>query len=162
MTPVFALQPLPKSIFLAGPTPRQATSANPCPAPTWRPHALAVLHELGFNGSVYVPESENWLPHNDYDGQVPWEWEALNLSTVVVFWVPRTLDDMPAFTTNVEFGNLAASGKVVLGFPEQASKMKYLAKLAERHGIPVFHTLRATLTEAVEATRRPFGSKGVL
>ncbi len=150
MTPVFALQPLPKSIFLAGPTPRAAET------PSWRPQALDLLKDMGFEGQVYVPEAADWQPHDHYQDQIQWEWEALNIASVVVFWVPRDLASMPAFTTNVEFGLLVQSGKLVLGYPASAPKMKYLAKLARRHGVQVFHELEETLAAAVEMTRRPF------
>lgn len=152
MTPVFSLQKLPKSIFLAGPTPRSKD------VPSWRPEALLILERLGFAGNVYLPEAADWAPHEHYDDQVHWEWEALNLSTVVVFWVPRDLKTMPALTTNVEFGLLAQSGKLILGYPETAPKMMYLGKLAARHGAPVFHTLESTLKAAVASTLVPFGS----
>ena len=33
-----------------------------------------------------------------------WERIALTDATVILFWVPRKLPDMAAFTTNVEFG----------------------------------------------------------
>ncbi len=151
MTPVFALQPLPKSIFLAGPTPRHTAT------PSWRPEALRILQDMGFSGQVYVPETADWKAHDHYDDQLHWEWEALNLATVAAFWVPRDLETMPAFTTNVEFGLLIQSGKLILGFPQDAPKMTYLAKLAKRHGAQVFHTLDDTLKAAVEATARPFG-----
>lgn len=153
MTPVFALESLPKSIFLAGPTPRHAATVS------WRPEALRILEDLAFDGQVFVPESPDWGAHGHYDDQLHWEWEALNLCTVVVFWVPRDLETMPAFTTNVEFGLLIQSGKLILGFPEAAPKMAYLAKLARRHGAPVFHTLEDTLKAAVAATRLPFGAQ---
>jgi hypothetical protein len=153
MTPVFALQPLPKSIFLAGPTPRDPAT------PSWRPEALRLLEALGLEGKVYVPETADWSAHAQYDGQIQWEWEALNAATVVAFWVPRDLVAMPALTTNVEFGLLVQSGKLVLGYPQDAPKMKYLARLAERHGAPVLHDLEATLRAAVEMTRRPFGER---
>lgn len=152
MIPVFALQRLPKSIFLAGPTPRDRATRS------WRPEALRMLQDLGFEGQIYVPETADWVPHEHYEAQVHWEWEALNAATVVAFWVPRDLAAMPALTTNVEFGMLVRSGKLVLGYPLYAQKMKYLAKLAKRHGVPVFHDLEATLGEAVERTRRPFGT----
>jgi hypothetical protein len=53
MNVVFADEPLefrPPSLFLAGPTPRSAEVAS------WRPGALHILSELGFGGSVLVPE----------------------------------------------------------------------------------------------------------
>ena len=43
-----------------------------------------------------------------------------------MFWVPRVLPDMPAFTTNVEFGYWLHSGKVIYGRPDDATKIKYL------------------------------------
>ena len=55
-----------------------------------------------------------------------WEREALINATVILFWVPRKLPDMSAFTTNVEFGYWLHSGKVVYGRPNDASKIKYL------------------------------------
>ena len=55
-----------------------------------------------------------------------WEREALTKATVILFWVPRKLPDMAAFTTNVEFGYWLHSGKVIYGRPDDASKIKYL------------------------------------
>lgn len=151
MTPIFALQPLPKSIFLAGPTPRESWVS------TWRPDALLILERLKFKGNVYVPEASDWGPHSEYDGQVQWEWEALNLATIVVFWIPRALPDMPGFTTNIEFGMLIQSGKVILGYPQEAPKMKYLDKLAKRFNVPIYRTLEDTLRAGVERTTQSFG-----
>ena len=156
MRPVFATQPLPKSIFLAGPTPRTPEVQS------WRPDALDLLGAFKFEGDVFVPEAENWRPRKDgYDEQVHWEWEALNRATVVVFWVPRELSTMPAFTTNVEYGLLAQSGKLVLGYPDGAAKMGYLTKLAQRFHIPVYKTLYATLQAAVLKANGTFGATQV-
>jgi hypothetical protein len=154
MKVIYAQQPIEKSIFLVGPTPRRRDVA------TWRPEALHLLeHDLKFNGTVLVPETEGFLPNDNYDNQVHWEWEGLNTATVVACWVPRDMKDMPAFTTNVEFGMMVASGKVVLGFPPKAPKMRYLQKLADRYNAPVFGTLLDTLAEAVHRTRVPFGQR---
>lgn len=148
----YALEPVPKSIFLAGPTPRTPE------VPSWRPAAIEMLrNELNFDGTVLVPEAADGKPHDDYDRQISWEWEALNQATIVVFWVPRELIAMPAFTTNVEFGFLVASGKLVLGAPTSASKMTYLHALAARYNVPVFNSLFDTLIEAVDRTKSPYG-----
>ena len=64
---------------------------------------------------------------------------------------------MPAFTTNVEFGLLASSGKRVLGAPTDAKKMTYLHALAKRYNVPVFDTLFDTLVEAVYRTKVAYG-----
>jgi hypothetical protein len=115
------------------------------------------LEELGFNGTVFVPEPEGYTPNDSYEHQISWEWEALNQATVAVFWVPRHLESFPAFTTNVEFGLLVASGKAVLGFPDGAPKMRYLDKPGQRFHLVAQTTLRATLVEAVRLTRILFG-----
>jgi len=147
------------SIFLAGPTPRSEDTLS------WRPMALSHLREIGFTGSVFIPETEEWGWLGDYEGQVTWEWKALGLASCTLFWVPRDLKDMPAFTTNVEFGLMVAlrPDMVVLGAPEGAPKLRYLRSLAtqidrfHRHlgyddealdPIPVAQTLKEALTLA--------------
>lgn len=130
--PAFAGDYVPNSIFLAGPTPREEGVNG------WRPTALAILKESGFDGCVFVPQDENWGWCGDYDRQVKWEWEALGRAERTLFWVPRDLKDMPAFTTNVEFGFMVATcpDRVTLGFPEGSPKNRYLASIA--NDLPVF------------------------
>jgi len=149
----YAVQSLPKSIFLAGPTPRDANT------PSWRPRALEILEEINFDGAVFVPESEKWTTKEEYLSQVEWEWEGMNGATVVVFWIPRNLEEMPAFTTNVEFGLMAHSSKVVLGYPPHTPKMGYLHALAKRYNIQVVSSLETLLAIAVETTKKPFESE---
>jgi hypothetical protein len=146
MNIVYARQPLPKSIFLAGPTPRDLAVAS------WRPEAIRLLKNIGFDGYVFVPEAEDWQPHDDYDGQIEWEWAGIERASTVLFWIPRHLIDMPAFTTNVEFGLTVASQKILLGFPPDAPKCKYLKALAERYSVPVFSTLEDIVRAAVSRT----------
>lgn len=109
-----------KSIFLAGPTPRGENAIS------WRTEACQTLKNLDFDGIIYVPEYSTWKPKEDYVDQAMWEREALTSATVILFWVPRKLPDMPAFTTNVEFGYWLHSGKVIYGRPDDASKITYL------------------------------------
>lgn len=109
-----------KSIFLAGPTPRGEN------AKSWRTDACKKLEELEFDGVVYVPEYSTWKPKVDYIDQAMWERIALTESTVILFWIPRSLPDMPAFTTNVEFGYWLHTNKVIYGRPNNAEKIKYL------------------------------------
>ena len=109
-----------KSIFLAGPTPRDKNTKS------WRTTACEELKKLGFDGIVYVPEYSSWKPKTDYIDQVMWEREALTAAIVIAFWIPRSLPSMPAFTTNVEFGYWLHSGKIIYGRPTTAQKVKYL------------------------------------
>lgn len=109
-----------KSIFLAGPTPRDKNTIS------WRTKACEMLKEQGFDGLVYVPEYSSWKPKADYVDQAMWERLALTEATLIVFWIPRHLPDMPAFTTNVEFGYWLHTNKVLYGRPDNAEKIKYL------------------------------------
>lgn len=152
---IYAQQQLEKYIFLVGPSPRK--NRNKPPVPSWRPGACHILQKLEFEGTVLVPELESHDAPDDYDSQIPWEWEGLNLATVAPVWADRDLVNLPGFTTNIEAGMLAASGKMLLGFPKDAPKSAYLARLAKRFHVPVFHTLEALLAEAVRRTRLPFG-----
>lgn len=144
---VYAQQPFPdqttQSIFLAGPTPRRAD------VPSWRPEAISLLRELGYNGLVFVPEDHERIWRGDYVGQVEWEEEGLERCDVVVFWIPREISTMPAFTTNDEWGHWKDSNKVVLGYPETAEKISYQSHYAKKLDVPLHHTLRETLQAAM-------------
>ena len=145
---VYANQSLPsqwsKSIFLAGPTPRDPET------PSWRPDALRALEEQGYDGVVFVPETSDKQWHHDYIDQVGWEEECLNAADCILFWVPRDLKTMPAFTTNIEFGFWADSGKAVVGFPKDAPKTKYIKHYCDKLKIPNSNTLDNTVKNAVE------------
>jgi hypothetical protein len=110
------------SIFLAGPTPRSKDVKS------WRPEALEILQQLGFEGTVLVPERNDWSVKFDYTDQIDWEFAGLSDSTVIVFWVPRDMAIMPALTTNVEFGYwiALAAERVIYGRPENAASIRYL------------------------------------
>lgn len=133
------------ALFLAGPTPRSPE------VPSWRPEALRVLEESGYDGVVFVPEDENGEWRHSYLEQVEWESSGLHFADIIVFWVPRELETMPAFTTNVEFGHWVASGKVVLGYPPGAPKNRYLDWLLAHHarGQRPSETLADTLAAAL-------------
>jgi 8-oxo-dGTP pyrophosphatase MutT (NUDIX family) len=141
-----------KSLFLAGPTPR-----NPDEQESWRPDALDILRDKGFEGVIFIPEPRDGKFSSSYDGQIDWEEKYLNVADCIVFWVPRNLDldskgfpKMAAFTTNVEFGTWQSSGKIVFGAPPEASKNGYLKHYAEKYNVPVATTLTETLDNALE------------
>lgn len=114
-----------KSIFLAGPTPRSKKIGS------WRPEAIKILENLNFTGIVYCPERNFDDRTFDYTNQVEWERQAQEVADVILFWVPRELKNMPAFTTNVEFGYWIGKnkGKVIYGRPANSEKNRYLDKI---------------------------------
>jgi 8-oxo-dGTP pyrophosphatase MutT (NUDIX family) len=138
-----APDPLHASIFLAGPTPRDADT------PSWRPEALRLLAARGFTGAVFVPEARDGLWSRDYDGQVEWEEAHLHMADVVLFWVPRELRRMPALTTNDEWGAHKHSGKVVFAAPPGAEKVKYQRYYAEKLHVPTADELGAAVDLAL-------------
>lgn len=71
-----------KSIFLAGPTPREVET------PSWRDDACRILEEIGFDGIVYEPEYSNKIAKESYDDQAMWEREALTAASLIIFWIP--------------------------------------------------------------------------
>lgn len=135
---VFSDQEIPqkiiKSVFLAGPSPRTQDVFD------WRHEALSSFEKNGFNGTIFIPvpkerfygkeDSPDWT----YDNQVEWECHARAVSDIILFWVPREIDrskkdlGMPAFTTNIEFGEDLHSGKIMYGRPDKAEKCRYLDK----------------------------------
>lgn len=133
-----------KSIFLAGPTPREEHIIS------WRVEACKYLEELGFEGIVYIPEYYTWKPRENYINQAIWERTCLIEATVIMFWIPRHLPDMPGFTTNVEFGYWMHSKKVVYGRPNDAEKIKYLDWLYElEYNKKPLETLYETVRESI-------------
>lgn len=145
------------SVFLAGPTPRSAD------VPSWRPEAIRLLDDLWTRPevlTVLAPEPRDGKWTAEYDHQVSWETIAREAATVVLYWVPRDLTTMPAFTTNVEFGLDVGTGKsVILGCPPDCpnpERNRYLIWVAERHGVPVVKTL---LDAAWFATERATGAR---
>ncbi|GAA2408675.1 hypothetical protein GCM10010191_16570 [Actinomadura vinacea] len=133
------------AVFLAGPAPRSPE------VPSWRPAAHAELRERWRGGRLVVfdPEDRKEVLF-DYAGQVDWEERCLNLADEVLFYVPRDLETMPAFTTNVEWGIWHDSGRVVFGAPPGAPKNRYLLHYAEKFGVPTATDLPGTVAATLD------------
>ena len=124
MEVIYALESMPiaiqKSIYLAGPSPRDAAHPN------WRQEALHLLEDAGYDGHVFVPLPRDGSQAEDYLIQADWEQRAMNHSDILLFWVPRDLTTLPGFSTNVEFGQKIAGRNIVLGHPTEAPKCRFL------------------------------------
>lgn len=152
VTVVWAREPIPAggpSVFLAGPTPRAGS------VPSWRPAAIDAL-AAGWAGpgplTVLTPESRGGKRAAEYHDQVGWETAGLDAATAILFWLPRDLETLPGFTTNVEFGLYASCGRVVLGAPPDCpnpERNRYLVWTASRFGVPVYPTLDETVAGAL-------------
>jgi len=120
---IFFASPRYHTIFLAGPTPRDKDIKS------WRNDALNILKKNEYNGVIIIPEidkklyyGKNDMPNNIMD----WENYYMTQCDVIVFWVPRKLENLPGFTTNVEFGRFCSDSRSLYGRPIGAPKTKYL------------------------------------
>jgi len=105
-----------------------------------------------------VPESSNGQWKHDYDDQIEWEEAGLKAATCIMFWVPRDLKTMPAFTTNDEWGYWKESGKVVFGAPEWAERVRYQLYYAKKLSILHSDTLEGTIKHAMTLSQARFES----
>lgn len=138
------------TIFLAGPTLRANTFGNTDGA-SWRPRACSLLESYLFRGTIIIPEHEPGKSCIITDGDeiLDWEWQMLAKADVVAFWVPRNMRTLPGLTTNIEFGMLLRSGKIVFGAPHDAEHVGYMRTACDRVGVPSAQTLEATMHLAV-------------
>ncbi len=150
------------SIFLAGPTFRIHKGDNKPPI-SWRDEAVQFLEEQGFNGNVFIPEFENDVFPSDFtlSRQVDWEIQFLNYADVILFWIPRDLKVLPAFTTNIEFGEWMSSGKIVIGAPPEAPKNDYIRERCARKDIPWYNTLKSCVNAGLELLNKIRSSKAL-
>jgi hypothetical protein len=134
---------------------------------SWRPDALDFFSQFDFRGTVFVPEVEAEMIQKeerlstdlgDFD-EAMWEWERFETATVIMFWVPRDLKDMPGFTTNIEWGRWYTSGKVVLGFPAGTPKIGYFIRCAKEYEIPMFNNLFQTVEAATRLAYKLFNQE---
>lgn len=145
------------AMFLAGPSPRQASVAD------WRPEALALLEAMNFQGEVLIPIPKERFygatqntPGWTYVSQITWERRAREFADLIVFWLPRHIDrsredlGMPAFTSNFELGEDLGTGKVLYGRPDDAEKCRYLDARVKSEGQQV-HTRLDSLLEAASS-----------
>jgi len=137
-----------KSVFLAGPTPRNDSVKS------WRPEAIKMFKDFGFDGTLLIPEfkdRKDWKENFAYNAQIDWEHNAMELADIILFWIPRKLPDMPAFTTNTEYGYWLAKdpSRITLGIPDNAVKCDYIKYTAGKHKILNFRILRSLVVHTI-------------
>ena len=136
-----------KIIFLAGPTPRDPAVKS------WRPDAIEIFEKLGFNGTLLIPEMRGGFTDDfEYGDQIDWEQDGLETVNVIMFWIPRELKLMPAFTTNIEFGYWLAKdpSKMVIGYPKGTPNMRYFDYKCGLMGNYISHDLKETIKRAMK------------
>jgi calcineurin-like phosphoesterase family protein len=162
---IYSLEPISrktKSIFLAGPTMRISENFDGV-NDSWRLNAINLLRKAGFTGNIIVPEFKNNTKPNgwSYEKQIEWEILGLSSATVILFWIPRELNKLPAFTTNIEFGEWLHSGKIVIGAPSDAPKNDYLKARCNKLKIQWNNTLLDTVSNAINKISSPNNEKNI-
>jgi ADP-ribose pyrophosphatase YjhB (NUDIX family) len=142
-----------KSIFLAGPTPRNKNVKS------WREEAIEILKNLNYDGIIFSPEDNPDNPEicfpdyetdpEGYKEQVKWEQKWLSSCDCILFWIPRELSTLPGFTTNVEFGIYYKSGKISIGAPKDSAKNNYLKVTSEAEGLIWYEDLKECIINAL-------------
>lgn len=128
-----------KSIFLAGPTPRNNNVKD------WRIDVIEELKNKNFVGTIIVPTFEDKIDNNfAYEKQIEWELEYLEKSDLILFWIPRNLKTLPGFTTNIEFGFWLGKNpkKIIVGIPEYAEKCDYIIYMCKKYKIPLYNSIK--------------------
>jgi hypothetical protein len=162
--------PMLQSIFLAGPTARDARTA-------WRLEALAMFEARGFRGTAILPEFRD----GTFDARVParfgappsplpsmratsfnilaWETTGIEHASVVLFWMPFALDSgpdsLPGFTTRAEVSRELArdATRLALGMPAGALSGGHIRYHAFRAGVPIAASLAETVDAALARIR---------
>lgn len=116
-----------KSIFLAGPTPRDKN------VPSWRGDAIKIFNDLGFDGTLIIPEEpkKHYYEKENNFNEIKWDMEALLKADVVMMWLPRE-GDMLGLSSNVEFGYLLNKGNMIYGRPNTAFRCEFLDYLYKK------------------------------
>lgn len=155
-----------QSVFLAGPTNRGSGLTQ------WRQLAITFF-QPNFDGVLIIPEFEdgrfaehvqerfgawskpapNLPPHMKVSTYniIDWETYGIRNSTLVMFWMPFSLDDheepRPGYTTRGEVAGILASQpkRCVLGMPPDAFSAGYIRYHAAKAGIPIYETLLDTV-----------------
>lgn len=142
-------------IFLAGPCTRTNDELSKT---DWREDFISKLESKGYNGDVIDPTNEEY-DENDPDyltKQTLWEHENMFISSVVVFWLDRHFPNIPALTSNIEFGLFAfnRNKRIIVGCPEGADKNTYIEVLCNSYDIPCYKTMDEIIDNIMEYYNR--------
>ena len=135
------------SVFLAG-------SIDNDSAVDWQSAAIETLNS--FNGPLTIlnPRRDEWdatweqrMSHPAFREQVEWELDALSRTTVIaMYFAPNT----KAPITLLELGLHAATGKLLVGCPDDYWRKGNVEIVCARHTIPLFNDLDDLLAATVK------------
>jgi nucleoside 2-deoxyribosyltransferase len=110
-----------KSIFLAGPSPRNEQIVS------WRKEAIKYFEKYHFEGTLFVPEKEfNSIQEEGNVNNMSWDQKALGDADLILFWIPREIPNLLGLTTNVEFGYFLNKKPIIYGRPDISVRNEYI------------------------------------
>lgn len=138
-------------VFLAGPIQG---------APKWQEKMsedLSLIKDL----LVCNPRRNKKDDKFDYNQQVTWESKYLNLSDVIVFWIPKEYEKIEGRdygqTTRIELGEWACKTnykKIIVGIDDSFTSKRYIKKrLLDDYGIEVLDTYKEVLKQTKETIK---------
>ena len=103
---------------------------------------------MNYDGVVFIPELRNGVFNNKYNEQVDWETQMLDLCDCILFWIDREYSS--GLTTNIEWGMYCKSGKVVIGFPKDSAKNRYIEMQCKNYlNLDVKYDLKTLIEDAI-------------
>lgn len=160
---VYLLEDIPqkftKSIYLAGPVPSSKNIRS------WRDFALLQLKNKKFDGVVFVPEIDPRKKNKrkiKNEEKRKWEWDALHMSDVILFWVPSDSSLEPRTQIYTEFAYYLDHANIVYGRSNSASRTDYLDWLIESadRNRNIYERLDFTIEAALKLIEKGATRKG--
>lgn len=159
-------EPIPESIFLAGPTARDNART------AWRQYVIDRMSWRDWNGTLIIPEflspaearfEERFGPPGNESATamtgirpisyniLEWETTGIHYATAVLFWMPFNATDLRGLTTRAEVARETQRdpSRIVLGMPDDAISGGHIKFHAYRAGLRVVPTLDSTIGYAI-------------
>jgi len=109
----------------------------------WRTRMINQFTRDGFNHVVIIPEKRKGNGYPNYGTHEFYEWEeaAMNMATIVMFWIPRDSRIFPGRDINDRWGAYKLKKNVILGIPSGSEETGYQNWYSDRNDITVVHHL---------------------
>jgi hypothetical protein len=119
---------------------------------SWRKRLLETFTVQGYEHVIIVPECRDNNYRPPYGTKEFYEWEdlAMNMATMIMFWIPRDSTLFTGKDINDRWGYWKQRKNVILGYPERAEDVGYQKWYADTYGITVVKNLENMVVYAKE------------
>lgn len=150
LCPHDSLEDVRNGLFLAGLATRTKQTLG------WREEFIRIIDEAGYDGDILNPENPEYgtMDGGAYERQTRWEWGAMRLASAIVFWIPRTAENL-GLITNIEFGEWMHSPSVYAGWPEGSINNCYLESRLGSMGRQRYSDMETMIRDIMLEQSRP-------